>query len=227
VPRLQRKGFDKPDEIRRFPSGSVEVINLDEIAVSRFVFQPGWTWSKDVGPIAGTKTCQHRHVGYTISGRLAVQMEDGTTLVIQPGDGYEIPPGHLAHVDYTLYTVFFGLDILCLSYLVLRSRFVPRVFAVLLAADGLAYLIYGFTDILAPSLSAGLTPWIQLPAPLAEGGLSLWLLAFGVNLAWWTKRAADRDADSVGVERVPAGAVPSGNPAEITFDDGAMKHPYL
>ena len=123
--------------------------------------------------------------------------------------------GHLAHVDYTLYTVFFGLDILCLSYLVLRSRFVPRVFAVLLAADGLAYLIYGFTDILAPSLSAGLTPWIQLPAPLAEGGLSLWLLAFGVNVAWWTKRAADRNAVSVGVERVPAGAVPSGKPAAL------------
>ena len=99
MPRLQRKGFGKPDEIRRFPSGSVEVINLDEIAVSRFVFQPGWTWSKDVGPIAGTQTCQHRHVGYTISGRLAVQMDDGTSLVIQPGDAYEIPAGHLAHVE--------------------------------------------------------------------------------------------------------------------------------
>jgi hypothetical protein len=99
-------------------------------------------------------------------------------------------PGHLSHVDYTIYTVFFGLDILCLSYLLFRSRFVPRAIAVLLAVDGLAYLVYSFTDFLAPNLAAQLTPWIQLPAPVAEGVLSLWLLTFGVNVEWWTKRAS-------------------------------------
>jgi Domain of unknown function (DUF4386) len=96
---------------------------------------------------------------------------------------------HLSGVHYTLYTVFFGLDILCLSYLVYRSRFLPRAIAVLLAVDGLAYLVYSFTDFLAPSLAADLTPWIQLPAPLAEGAFSLWLLVFGVNLERWTKRS--------------------------------------
>jgi hypothetical protein len=88
--------------------------------------------------------------------------------------------GPLAHVDYTLFTVFFGLDILLMSYLLWRSRLVPRTIAVLLAVDGLAYLVYSVTDILAPGLAAHLTPWVQLPAPLAEGALSLWLLAFGV-----------------------------------------------
>jgi hypothetical protein len=88
---------------------------------------------------------------------------------------------HLAHADYTIYTVFFGLDILCLSYLLLRSGFLPRTIAVLLAVDGLAYLGYSFSDILAPTLAAQLTPWIQLPAPVAEGALSLWLLAFGLS----------------------------------------------
>jgi len=101
--------------------------------------------------------------------------------------------GPLAQADYTIYTVFFGLDILLMSYLLLRSRFVPRVIAVLLAVDGLAYLAYSFTTILAPDLAARLTPWIQLPAPLAEGALSLWLLAFGVNVVWWN-RGADRSA---------------------------------
>ncbi len=99
VPRLQRKGFVGPDEVRRFPNGTVEIVNLDEIAVSRFVFQPGWEWAKDVGPIAGTKSCQHRHVGYTISGRLGVRMDDGTTLSIGPGEAYEIPAGHLGWVE--------------------------------------------------------------------------------------------------------------------------------
>jgi hypothetical protein len=63
-----------------------------------------------------------------------------------------------------------------------------RAIAVLLAVDGLAYLSYSFTDFLAPNLAADLTPWIQLPAPLAEGAFSLWLLVLGVNLGRWTKR---------------------------------------
>jgi hypothetical protein len=87
-----------------------------------------------------------------------------------------------AHVDYTVFTVFFGADILLMSYLLWRSRFLPRVIAVLLAVDGLAYLAYGFTDILSPGLASLLTPWVQLPAPLAEGSLSLWLLVFGVDV---------------------------------------------
>jgi hypothetical protein len=50
-------------------------------------------------------------------------------------------PWALADASYAIYTVFFGLDILCLSYLLFRSRFVPRAIAMLLAIDGLAYLI--------------------------------------------------------------------------------------
>ena len=94
-----------------------------------------------------------------------------------------------AHVDYTVFTVFFGVDILLMSYLLWRSRFTPRVIAVLLAVDGLAYLTYSFTDVLAPGLASLLTPWVQLPAPLAEGALSLWLLAFGVDVGRRTKPA--------------------------------------
>ena len=115
------------------------------------------------------------------------------------GDTGDLPPaqlqalvslsGDLSGVHYTLYTVFFGLDILCLSYLVYKSGFLPRAIAILLAVDGLAYLIYSFTDFLAPSSAARLTPWIQFPAPLAEGAFALWLLAFGVNLERWTKRS--------------------------------------
>ena len=87
----------------------------------------------------------------------------------------------LSEIHYTLYTVFFGLDILCLAYLLLRSRFLPRAIAVLLAVDGLAYLVYSFTAFLAPGWTPHLTPWIQLPAPLAEGAFSLWLITFGLN----------------------------------------------
>jgi hypothetical protein len=94
VPRLQRKGFAAPDEVRRFPHGAIDIVTLDEISVCRFVFEPGWRWSVDVAPIAGTRSCQHRHVGYTMRGRLGVRLDDGTELTIGPGEAYEIPPGH-------------------------------------------------------------------------------------------------------------------------------------
>lgn len=94
MPRLQRKSFATPDQVRKFPTGRCDIVSLDEASVGHFVFEPGWRWSKDVAPIAGTTSCQFRHLGYCISGSLEVRMDDGTTLVIQPGDAYEIPPGH-------------------------------------------------------------------------------------------------------------------------------------
>lgn len=98
MPRLQRKSFATPDQVRKFPSGQCDIVALDDTSVGRFVFQPGWRWSKDVKPVAGTQSCQFRHLGYTISGSLEVRMDDGTMLVIKAGEAYEIPPGHDAWV---------------------------------------------------------------------------------------------------------------------------------
>jgi class 3 adenylate cyclase len=98
MPRLQRKSFTTPDQVRTFPTGRIDVVTLDEMAIGRVVLQPGWRWSKDVAPIAGTSSCQHRHVGHMITGSLEVRMNDGTKLVIGPNDAYEIPPGHDAWV---------------------------------------------------------------------------------------------------------------------------------
>ena len=98
MPHLQRKGFRSPDQVRAFPFWRLNVVTLGEMAIGRFVMQPGWRWSKDVAPIRGTRLCQLRHMGYTLSGSLHVRMEDGTELTIGPDDAYEIPPGHDAWV---------------------------------------------------------------------------------------------------------------------------------
>lgn len=99
MPRLQRKNFAHPDQVRQFEHGRLELGQLDETTIGRFVFEPGWRWSNDVGPIVGTRSCQNRHVGYVMAGTLHVVMDDGTELDIRVGDAYEIPPGHDAWVD--------------------------------------------------------------------------------------------------------------------------------
>jgi class 3 adenylate cyclase len=98
MPRLQRKPFSAPDEVRSFPNGRIDVVTLDEVSMGRFVFAPGWRWSVDVAPITGARSCQHRHLGYTISGSLEIFMDDGTRMTLAAGDAYEIPPGHDARV---------------------------------------------------------------------------------------------------------------------------------
>src|SRR5919206_2840768 len=100
------------------------------------------------------------------------------------------PGGALSGIDYSLHTVFFGIDILLAAYLVLRSTFLPRAIGVLLAVDGLAYLLYSFADFLAPGAAAQLAPWIQVPALLGEGSLCLWLLVLGVDVERWNRAAS-------------------------------------
>ena len=60
----------------------------------------------------------------------------------------------------------------------------------LLAIDGLAYLIWSFQRL--PCAELGRPPDALDPVAGArgEGILSLWLLTFGVNVEWWTRRAS-------------------------------------
>jgi mannose-6-phosphate isomerase-like protein (cupin superfamily) len=90
--------FDRPDETRSFTHGKVDIVRVGASSIARLSLQPGWHWAEDVKPIAGTETCQVRHVGYLVSGRMQVTTEDGTQLDIGPGESYVIEPGHDAEV---------------------------------------------------------------------------------------------------------------------------------
>jgi len=98
MPRLQRRRFSEPTEVREFGRGRLEIVELDDVVIGRMTQDPGWRWSVDVKPIAGTDRCQYHHLGITQSGRLHVEMPDGIELEIGPGDVFEIPPGHDAWV---------------------------------------------------------------------------------------------------------------------------------
>ena len=84
--------------MRVVPHGRIDIVELDDRVIGRETYEPGWRWSVDMKPTAGTLTCQFHHVGVTLSGRLRVQMQDGVELEIGPGEVFEIPPGHDAWV---------------------------------------------------------------------------------------------------------------------------------
>lgn len=95
---LESKNLDTPDEQRSFEHGGINVVTVAGATVGRAVFNPGWKWSKDVKPIAGTDSCQAPHTGYVISGRMRIVMDDGAELDAGPGDAIAISPGHDAWI---------------------------------------------------------------------------------------------------------------------------------
>jgi hypothetical protein len=94
----EHKSFESPDETRDFPNGRAEILQKGGGEVGRLVFEPGWRWSKDVKPIAGTDSCEAAHFQYHLSGELAISMDDGTEMVAGPGDITSLPSGHDAWV---------------------------------------------------------------------------------------------------------------------------------
>jgi len=96
--RLLRKHLDQPDEVRSFTHGRVEIFEIGDNIVGRTVYEPGWRWSVDVRPIAGTDLCMYHHLGYCLTGLIHVVLEDGTSLEIGAGEAFEIPPAHDAWV---------------------------------------------------------------------------------------------------------------------------------
>ena len=94
---VQRLDFDSPDETRSPDKTRVDVVRLGETTAARMTFEPGWKWSDCVKPVAGTDSCQVRHVGVAQSGRMHAH-EDGTEADVGPGDAYVIEPGHDAWV---------------------------------------------------------------------------------------------------------------------------------
>lgn len=91
--------IDRDGETRVFAGhGHAALASAGGFTLLRGVFEPGWRWSVDVAPMAGTASCQTHHHGYMISGSMQVRMDDGTERTIAPGDMFDLAPGHDAWV---------------------------------------------------------------------------------------------------------------------------------
>lgn len=92
---LEVKNVASPDEVRAFTDkGNAAALTVGGHLVLYGTFEPGWRWSENVRPIAGTDTCEATHLLYCLSGRMGVRMDDGTEGELGPGDVMSIGPGH-------------------------------------------------------------------------------------------------------------------------------------
>jgi hypothetical protein len=98
VEKAQMKSFGKPDEIREFPKGKLELVNIGGTSIGKATFEPGWKWSESLQPLVKTKSCDAPHFQYHVSGILKIKMDDGTILECKPGDVSLLPSGHDAWV---------------------------------------------------------------------------------------------------------------------------------
>jgi hypothetical protein len=96
--KMEVKGFSKPDEVRKFEKGRVELVKIGGSMVGKGIFEPGWKWSTHVKPLAKTKSCEAPHFQYHVSGTLHIVMDDGTEKDIKAGEVSSLPTGHDAWV---------------------------------------------------------------------------------------------------------------------------------
>lgn len=120
----------------------------------------------------------------------AVQLAVGPAYLqsLQPGDAQALSLLFIeAHAfGYALALVFFGVSMLLLGHLVLRSAYVPWLLGVLLFAAGGGYLLDGFAHVLMPDYADHETTFAVIafvPAFIGEFAFAAWLLVKGINPA--------------------------------------------
>ena len=84
------KSFDKADERVSKGGVEIEVLQIGDMKVRRATYPSGWKFSTHMG----APKCQDTHVGYTLSGHMVAELDDGTRLEFGPGSVFVVPAGH-------------------------------------------------------------------------------------------------------------------------------------
>lgn len=85
--------------------------------------------------------------------------------------------------------IFFGFVCLVEGYLIRKSGYLPALIGWLMQIAGVCYLVNSVALLLAPAIAASMFPAILMPCLIAELSFALWLLAKGVNVEEWERRA--------------------------------------
>jgi quercetin dioxygenase-like cupin family protein len=92
------KNFSKPDEVRKFEKGKIELVKVNGTVMGKATLEPGWKWSLHVKPIAKTALCDAPHFQYIVSGQMTLRTEHGEEFTVKAGDMLKIGAGHDAWV---------------------------------------------------------------------------------------------------------------------------------
>ncbi len=92
--KLQRRLLGDPDSVREVPFGRIETYTIGGVRIGRSILEPGWRWTESIKPIAQTELCESHHIGLSLSGSARMIMREGAELLVEPGQMYEVPPGH-------------------------------------------------------------------------------------------------------------------------------------
>ena len=85
------------NETREFIDGSRRsVVTLESARVGIGTYQSGWRWSLHAGPQTGKPS--EGHIGYILSGCMAVRDSTGKVEELGPGEAFEVGPDHDAWV---------------------------------------------------------------------------------------------------------------------------------
>jgi Domain of unknown function (DUF4386) len=118
---------------------------------------------------------------------VALQVATGQTLAGAVGPaGADALAGLFADMHrsgYLIAQMFFGLWLLPLGYLVLRSGWFPKVLGVLLIVGGVGYVVDLFVQFLAPGVAEVIEAFVVAPAAVGELWFVAWLLVKGVPVA--------------------------------------------
>jgi len=57
--KAELKSFGKPDEVRDFPKGRLELVKIGGATVGRAVFEPGWRWATSSSLLPKQKIPKH------------------------------------------------------------------------------------------------------------------------------------------------------------------------
>ncbi|MEU5941159.1 DUF4386 domain-containing protein [Micromonospora sp. NPDC047548] len=82
---------------------------------------------------------------------------------------------------YLIAQTYFGLWLLPLGYLVVRSGYFPKVLGVLLVIGCFGHLVDVFARFLAPAFGVNISPFAMTPAAVAELSFIAWLLVKAVR----------------------------------------------
>ena len=147
---------------------------------------------KPISPTLSLLAAAFRVVYAAIQGINLLSLFNALFLLTNAGYGAGFGPGQVNALalfslaafgtGFRIGLVFFGAHLIDLGYLLVASRYLPRVISSLVVAAGIGYLADSLGRLLVPDYSAIATAVLLTPAVAGEVGLTVWLLVKGVHV---------------------------------------------